>query len=82
MPREPAEMPEKQLPLDPLQAKGRLRITQQQHNRTLSTAKKWRLSGSGDTGLHHSPSVQTALKQGAADRRESWSSDGLSGEAM
>lgn len=38
VPREPAEVSEKLMLMDPLQAKDRLRITQYQHNSTLSTA--------------------------------------------
>lgn len=56
VPREPAEVSEKLMLMDPLQAKDRLRITQYQHNSTLSTAlrvlrseserKLWHLSAS------------------------------------
>lgn len=50
VPREPAEVSKKLMLMDPLQAKDRLRITQYQHNSTLSTAlrvlrseSEWRL---------------------------------------
>lgn len=81
VPREPAEVSEKQMLLDPSQAKDRLRITQYQRNRTLSTALQALRSGSWAKAvtpvcitapllpppdLPHNPTVQTALKQETA----------------
>lgn len=81
VPWEPAEVSEKQMLLDPLQAKDRLRITQYQHNSTLPTALQVLRSGSWakavtpvciaallllPSNFPHDPSVQTALKQETA----------------
>lgn len=62
-------MSEKQLPLDPLQAKGRLRITQHQQNSALSTAKKWGLSDGGDSGLHSALPAQPKCPNGSEARK-------------